>query len=366
MSISRPLRTLALLGSVLLLGACGALSTDTGSGARSGGEAEAGLTTVTATSGGACICHAPLYVGIEKGFFKDRGISIAFRQLSQGFTAMGALQTGDADVADAVPAVAAQASSQGVDAQAVLVANGDATGTVDTSKYFAIVARDGSDIAKGNPKSLRGKKIGVPVGTIGHQYLFYTLQNAGLDPQKDVAVQNVAPADLVSALQSGSVDAIVSWEPVPLTALKNVQGSYEVLRGGGAIQYLFARWMSSQFLKEKPEAARKFVEAYVESMQFARQHPDETAKIVSKYFNGLDSSIIEKALSYLNFDPRVSQETLNAAAQGVKFNQTLGKLQGQYSFQDHFQLKLLSSVLAAHPGYIDDLPAIPASLKVAP
>lgn len=365
MPIPSSLRTLALLGSVLLLGACSALSTDTGSSAQSGGGAKSGLTTVTATSGGACICHAPLYVGIEKGFFKDQGISVQFRQLSQGFTAMGALQTGDADVADAVPAVAAQATSEGIDAQAVLVANGDPTGTVDTSRYFAIVARAGSGIVRGDLKSLRGKKIGTPVGTIGHQYLFYTLKNAGLDPQTDITVQNVAPTDLVSALQSGSVDAIVSWEPVPLTALKNVAGSFEAFRGGGAIQYMFARWMSPKFLKDKPNVARNFVAAYLESMQFARQHPAETVKIIAPYFQGLDPSIIQKSLSYLNFDPRVSQETLDSAAQGIQFNQALGTLKGNYSFQNHLDLKLINSVMNAHPDYLKDLPKIPAQQKLS-
>ncbi|MCU1432748.1 MAG: aliphatic sulfonate transporter [Actinotalea sp.] len=371
------LRYLALLGSAVILTACSAVSTDTGtgSGASTGSqqdtgtqsetEAAAELTTVTATSGGACICHAPLYVGIEEGFFEERGLTIEFRQLSQGFTAMGALQTGDADVADAVPAVAAQASAEGIEARAALVANGDASGTVDTSEYFAIVARDGSGVAEGDLESLRGKTIGAPVGTIGHQYLYYTLQDAGLDPQSDVTVQNVAPADLVSALQSGSVDAIASWEPVPLTALKNVAGSYEVVRGGGAIQYLFARWMSPRFLEEEPEAAERFVEAYLESMQFARQNPEETAAAISSYFEGLDPAIIEEALSYLNFDPRVSQATLDAAAQGVEFNQALGKLEGDYSFRDNLELELLTSAIDSNPEYVSDLPEIPADLELS-
>lgn len=354
-------RYLAVVVSALLVSSCGAVSTESGSPRNEPEQAE--LTTVTATSGGACICHAPLYVGIEEGFFEQRGLAIEFRQLSQGFTAMGALQTGDADIADAVPAVAAQASSEGIEARAALVANGDASGTIDTSQYFAIVALDGSGIVEGQLESLRGKTIGTPVGTIAHQYFYYTLQGAGLDPQTDVTVQNVAPADLVSALQSGSVDAVVSWEPVPLTALNNVDGSYLVVRGGGAIQYLFARWMSPRFLEEEPEAAQLFVEAYLQSMQFARENPDETAAAISSYFEGLDPSLIEEALSYLNFDPRVSEATLDAAAQGVEFNQALGTLEGEYSFRDNLELELLTQVIEDHPEYVSDLPAIPAGLE---
>jgi ABC-type nitrate/sulfonate/bicarbonate transport system substrate-binding protein len=341
------------LGAALLLSACGS------GGASGSGSGAKSVSKLTATSGGACICHAPLYVGISKGFFKKRGLDVQFRQISSGFTAMGALSTGDADVADAVVAVAAQASSQGIDSTGVVVANGDATGTVDTSKYFAVVARKGTGITEGDVASLRGKTIGVPTGTIAHQYLYYTLQKAGLNPTADVKLQNVAPANLVSALQSKSVDAIVSWEPIPLTALKGSSDAFTVVRGGGAIQYLFFRWMSPKFLSAQPERAKAFIEAYLESMQFARQHTDETATIVGTYLKGVDKNVIVESLKYLNFDPRVSKVTMKNAQQGLEFARAAGTLKTDYPVDSHLAGDLLASVEKAHPEYLKDLPAIP-------
>jgi ABC-type nitrate/sulfonate/bicarbonate transport system substrate-binding protein len=341
------------LGAALLLAACG--SGGTGSGTKQS------VSKLTATSGGACICHAPLYVGIKKGFFKKRGLDVQFRQISSGFTAMGALSTGDADVADAVVAVAAQASTQGIDSTAVVVANGDATGTVDTSKYFAVIGRKGTNITEGDIASLRGKTIGVPTGTIAHQYLYYTLQKAGLNPTADVKLQNVAPANLVSALQSKSVDAIVSWEPVPLTALQKDSDAFTVVRGGGAIQYLFFRWMSPKFLQSQPERAKAFIEAYLQSMQYARQHTDETATIVGSYLKGVDKNVIVESLKYLNFDPRVSKVTMTSAQQGLEFTRATGTLKGDYPIDSHLAGDLLASIEKAHPEYLSDLPAIPAA-----
>jgi sulfonate transport system substrate-binding protein len=315
------------------------------------------------TAGGECICHAPLYVGIDKGFFKARGLDIQIRQIPNGFTAMGVLQTGDADIAEGVPAVAAAASIEGIDATAILIANGDASGTVDTSKFFAIVAAPGSGIAAGNLASLRGKKVGVSVGTIGHQYLHYTLAKAGLGP-KDVTIQNVAPGDLVSALQSKSVDAIVGWEPAPLIALSRVPGAVIAIRGGGAIQYMFARWATPGFLTKDPVAAKAFVEAYVQSMQYARQHTDETAAIAAKYLQGIDKAVIAKALTYLSFDPRVSKVTLDAARQGIEFSRSLGRPTGNYIFANHLDSALVASALKEHPEYVNDLPPIPDALRL--
>jgi ABC-type nitrate/sulfonate/bicarbonate transport system substrate-binding protein len=345
--------------ALVLLAACssgGSSKTSSSSG---------GKQKIVVTTGGACICHAPLYVGIAKGFFSQRGMDIQFRKLTSGFTAMGALQTGDADVADAVVAVAAQGASQGIDATAALIANGDPSGTFDTSNYFAVVARPGSGITADQVQSLRGKKIAVAVGTVAHQYLYYTLKKAGLDATKDVTIQNVQPADLVSALQSHSVDAIVGWEPGPLTALAKVKGSYLVIRGGGAMQYTFARWFAPKFLQAHPAAAANFVAAFVESMQYTRQHPEESASIVAKQLNGVDKQTIVQAMKYLNFDPRISIRTLDSAQQGLDFTAAIGTRKGNYSFTDHLDSKLIDQVLAANPQYLSDLPAIPAALKVS-
>lgn len=360
----------ASVGVMLLVGACSpgdpGVPEPEEVGASEGGTTRdpIEMTPITVTMGGACICHAPLYVGIEKGFFADRGLEISYRQLTGGFTAMGSLQTGDADVADAAVAAAAAASGQGIEAQAVVVGNGDASGTVDTSEYFAIVAREGSGIIADDLDSLRGKTIGAAEGTIAHQYLYDTLRAAGIDSTSDLTVQSVQAPDLVSALQSGSVDAIVGWEPGPLQALASVEGSYIVVRGGGAMQYLFARWFAPDFLESNPDAARAFVEGFVEAMQYARANPDETADIVAKEFTSLDRAIIVEALGYLNFDPRVSQFTLEAAAQAVSFAQNSAGLATDFEFRDHLEFALLESVLADHPEWLADLPEIPASKRL--
>lgn len=321
----------------------------------------ASLPHIVVTSGGFCICHAPLYVGMQEGFFARHGVSVSLLDVSSGFAGMGALQTGSADVADAVPGVAAQAEAEGVAAKAVLVANGDATGKVDTSKYFAIIARKGSGIVADNLHSLEGKTIGLAVGTIGEQYFYYTMQKAGINALKQTTIENVSPTDLVSALESSSVDAIVSWEPIPLEALQNVPGAYTVYRGGGAIQYLFSRWMSTSFIGRQPKAVRDFVAGFVQSMQWAREHPVATAKILVPYFKGLSLSLIEQSLKYLDFDPRVSKLTIAAANQGVNFDRAIGAVTQRYDYASNLDQKLVLSVLKQYPQYLTGLLPIPAN-----
>jgi sulfonate transport system substrate-binding protein len=357
----RLLAAAAALGVIFLSGCSALLGSSAGSANLRKSD---GLTDLVLTSGGYCICHAPLYVGITEHFFADHGISIALLNVSGGFAGMGALQTGSAQVADAVSSVAAQASGEGVAGQAVLVANGDPTGHADTSGYFAIIARKGSGITAGNLHSLRGKTIGVAVGTIADQYVYYTLKRAGMNPTASVKRENVDPTNLVSALQSASVDAIVGWEPIPLEALQNIPGAYTVYRGGGATQYLFSRWMSPSFVGAHTQLVRNFVAAFMQSMQYAREHPQATAEILRPYFKGLGTSIIEQDLKYLNFDPRISKLTLQDANQGLQFARAIGVLHAPYSYPAHLDLALIRSVEKQYPQYLSDLPPIPAKYQL--
>jgi ABC-type nitrate/sulfonate/bicarbonate transport system substrate-binding protein len=358
----RLLAAAAVLGVVFLSG-CSALF---GSAAGSANlRTSDGRTDLVVTSGGYCICQAPLYVGMAEHFFAAHGISISLLTVSGGFAGMGALQTGSAQVADAVSSVAAQASGEGVDSQAVVVANGDPTGRADTSGYFAIVARHGSGITAGDLHSLRGKTIAVAAGTIADQYLYYTLKRAGMDPTASVKRENVDPTNLVSALQSSSVDAIVAWEPIPLEAVQNVPGAYTVYRGGGATQYLFSRWMSPSFVSSHPQLVKNFVAAFMQSMQYAREHPHATAQILRPYFKGLSAGIIEQDLKYLNFDPRVSKLTLQDANQGLQFARAIGVLHSPYSYPAHLDLALIRSVEKQYPQYLSGLPPIPAQYQLS-
>lgn len=330
------------------------------------GTAGAAATRFTITSGGLTVAHTPIYVAMEKGIFQKHGLEVNVLRVASGFEGLATVQKGNAHVADSVVAVAAQAAQQGVEATAILMANGDPLGTGRTDRFFAVVSRKGRGVREGHPGDLRGKTVGVAVGTVGHHYLFNLLKSTGLDPNKDVRLQHVTPADLPSALQGGSVDAIASWEPSPLLALSMIPDAILVCRGGENIgfQYLFQRWMSPKFIAKEPETVKKFVAAFCEAAQYARKHPGETVEILMKYFSGMSKQVIQESLSYLNFDPRVSKVTLEAVNDGLEFTKRIGALEGTYDFGKHLDLRFLNEVMKEHPEYFDDLPPIPKDLLV--
>ena len=71
---------------------------------------------------------------------------------------------------------------------------------------------------------LKGKKIGVEIGFVGHLLLLNALEKAGL-VESDVELVNVPTNETPQVLASGDVSAIVAWQPNSGQALALVPGS---------------------------------------------------------------------------------------------------------------------------------------------
>ncbi len=151
-------------------------------------------------------------VGIEKGWFKEEGVDVQFEWFDY-VASMDAFAAGKLD--------------------AVGMTNGDTLVTGSTgAKGIMFLMNDysnGNDMIIGKAgiksvKDLKGKKIGVEVGFVGHLLLLNALEKNGLS-EKDVELVNVPTNETPQVLASGDVDAIVAWQPSSGIALQQVPGS---------------------------------------------------------------------------------------------------------------------------------------------
>ena len=151
-------------------------------------------------------------IAIQKKWFAEEGVEVSFSWMDY-VASMDAYVAGKVD--------------------AVCMTNGDALVTGATGKRsIGILINDfsnGNDMLVGKSgladvASLKGKKIGVEVGFVGHLLVLKALEKAGLT-EKDVTLVNVPTNDTPTALASGDVDAIAAWQPNSGQALKQVPGS---------------------------------------------------------------------------------------------------------------------------------------------
>jgi hypothetical protein len=136
------------------------------------------------------------------GLWEKHGLTVNQTLFATGREAMQALLGGQADVAEVAPTplVLAAFADQPVRAFAVVAR---------WSKWRVLVRTD-RGIA--TPSDLKGKKIGISVGTSSDLAFSYFLETNGLS-KSSVEIVNVSPPDMIPALDSGSVDAINIWQP---------------------------------------------------------------------------------------------------------------------------------------------------------
>lgn len=151
-------------------------------------------------------------VGIEKAWFKEEGVEVQFEWFDY-VASMDAFAAGQLD--------------------AVSMTNGDTLVTGATgARGVMFLLNDysnGNDMLIAQPgitsvKQLKGKKVGVEIGFVGHLLLLNALEKNGLS-EKDVELINVPTNETPQVLASGQVDAIVAWQPNSGMALKMVPGS---------------------------------------------------------------------------------------------------------------------------------------------
>lgn len=151
-------------------------------------------------------------IAIQKGWFAEAGVPVSFVWMDY-VASMDAYVAGQVD--------------------AVCMTNGDALVTGAKGKRgVGILINDysnGNDMLVAKPgiadvAALKGKKIGVELGFVGHLLTLKALESAGLK-EADVTMVNVPTNDTPTALASGDLDAITAWQPNSGMALKQVPGS---------------------------------------------------------------------------------------------------------------------------------------------
>jgi NitT/TauT family transport system substrate-binding protein len=151
-------------------------------------------------------------IGLKKGWFDAAGVKVDFKWFEY-VPSMEAFSAGKVD--------------------AVAMTNGDQLVTgASGAPSVALLLNDysnGNDMIVAKPgieklEQLKGKKIGVEVGFVSHLLLLNALKHAKLS-DKDIEIVNVPTDQTPQALKSGSVDAIVAWQPNSGQALREVAGS---------------------------------------------------------------------------------------------------------------------------------------------
>lgn len=252
-----------------------------------------------------------LLVAKEFGWFEDEfakdGIKVSIEKFLSGPPIVEAIAGRRLDFGQVGDQPAIQAKTNNNDIKVVGV-------TSWTVKGEGLVVPFGSEIR--TPQDLKGKKIGVPVGSTSHRLLYLLLKANGLGP-KDIKEVNLAPPDIKTALVAKNIDAGVLWEPwISTLELENIAQQSADAKGLTVIVNVIA--VSSEFAKEYPEAVKRLLKVYAKAEQWIRRNPKKAEEIVARA-TGFKADIVAKALPKYDYGTALTPEITKSLAQTAHF-----------------------------------------------
>ena len=238
--------------------------------------------------------HTGLYVAQEKGYFADAGLDIEIVQPPEDGAEMlvgaGKAQFGVSFQDSMLPAVA-----------------GD--GAMPITAVAALVQHNTSGII-----SLKGKGMDTPKGMEGKKYATWdlpiekaTLKQVVEADGGDFSKVELIPStvtDEVSALQSGTVDAIwifYGWAGVA-TEVAGLETDYLAFKDIDPVFDYYTPVIigNTDWMKANPDAAKAFLSALKKGYEFAIDDPDAAADILLKNAPELDETLVKASQKYLS------------------------------------------------------------------
>lgn len=197
------------------------------------------------------------------------GVTVKSILFKTGIEARDGLIAGAIDVGElgVTPAITALARAQ---KDLVIIAVSSFGG----GKYRVVVPKN-SPIK--TMEELRGKKLAIKVGSGNYTAFLMWVKAKGYDI-KDFQINDVGDIEALGAMEAGSVDAVIYWEPIPaILVAKGI--AREIFNFDGFVQnpvYLVAR---RDWLKKSPQAAVRLLAAWIEAQEFIQHNVPEAAKI---------------------------------------------------------------------------------------
>lgn len=166
-------------------------------------------------------------------------------------------------------------------------------------------------------KDLKGKKIGVAIGSTSHYHTLRALKQAGLTAS-DVTMVNLSPANMPPAYVAGQIDAAFVWEP-NVGAMER-EGARPIATTKSVGLFTGGIWVARKpFLDGQGETVSRFLKAWSRAQQDYKADPPRVrsyeAKRIGMSPEQFDKLVDGQTVAHPSFQETMTADFLGAPGQ---------------------------------------------------
>jgi ABC-type nitrate/sulfonate/bicarbonate transport system substrate-binding protein len=220
---------------------------------------------------------APLFVGIDQGFFKQEGLQVKTQFAEGGAAIIPAVQSGEVEFGFGNTVSLFIASERGL--RLPLVAAGQVAPTDENKDETAVMVPAKSSIR--SIKDLAGTTIGVnTLQNVSQLSISAGMDRAGVD-SKSVKYTEVPFPEALPTIQSGDVDAAFFGEPFTTLAERDrARIIFRPFSAGVPRGQIGAYFASENYVDENRDVVERFARAIERSNRYVIKNPDSVRTAV--------------------------------------------------------------------------------------
>lgn len=258
----------------------------------------------------------------EAGFDRKYGVEARAIPYATGVEVVTALQSGAIDIASSghVPLTLLLSRTDRV---VVL-----ASGAFNRGSVYRMVVR--KDTPYRTIEDLKGKVIATKFGSGSYNAFLSYLKAKGLKEQ-DFRMENATPAVIISAMEAGTVDAGIWFEPT--ISIIRYRGLGRVLLDfeGHAIFQVY--WAVTQgFAQKNPDMVVRFLAGVLDTQDMLAKDPKKSAQLISRGFKGrgkyMPPEVLEMGIPLLSYSPNITPDKIEELRKTYAFFKKKGRIQG--------------------------------------
>ncbi|MFD9665839.1 ABC transporter substrate-binding protein [Rhodococcus sp. NPDC059968] len=323
---TRVLPVLIALSTLLFVSACGGATSRNADG------------NAIKIAGVNLMCFSPAFVAEKLGYFDDEGLDVTIVPTDSGDASVTAL------LGRSVVAV-----TTGFDTPIELTGKGQSiqslTGLEMATIYAFVGGNTFPQIPENDPQAfvdaMKGKRFGVAAsGSTGDSIARGIFAEYGLNPDTDVTIIAVGTgAEASAALRTGSVDALITYEPDLTQITTSGTGRIVFDLRTTTAESTYSKLPTStlqattEWINDNPETARALVRAVTRANNTLRDDPATALPVLEELYPDLAPDLVANIYnaSRDHFTSEISPQTYDAA---MKIYQNTGLITDDVPYEE--------------------------------